>query len=79
MTTGTVGDRSGSELPARLPRMGARWLTMARTTASVYTSHVPAIGAAMDPGRTETTCRAPLFAVCPERDSNPHTLAGGGF
>lgn len=34
---------------------------MARITASVYTSHVPAIGAAMDLGRTQETYWQPLF------------------
>ncbi len=35
---------------------------MARITAGVTTSHVPAIGAAIDQGRTETEYWAPLFA-----------------
>lgn len=35
---------------------------MARITASVYTSHVPAIGAALDQGRTGDTYWQPLFA-----------------
>ena len=34
---------------------------MARITASVYTSHVPAIGAAMDLGKTQEAYWAPLF------------------
>jgi protocatechuate 4,5-dioxygenase beta chain len=34
---------------------------MARVTASVYTSHVPAIGAAMDLGKTADPYWAPLF------------------
>ncbi len=34
---------------------------MARVTASVYTSHVPAIGAAMDLGKTEEPYWQPLF------------------
>src|SRR5690349_23350189 len=34
---------------------------MARITASVYTSHVPAIGAAMDLGKTEEPYWRPLF------------------
>jgi gallate dioxygenase len=34
----------------------------ARISASVYTSHVPAIGAAMDSGRTEEAYWQPLFA-----------------
>jgi protocatechuate 4,5-dioxygenase beta chain len=34
---------------------------MARITASVYTSHVPAIGAAMDLGKTEEPYWQPLF------------------
>ncbi len=34
---------------------------MARITASVYTSHVPAIGAAIDLGRTNDPYWAPLF------------------
>ncbi|MFY9781933.1 MAG: class III extradiol dioxygenase subunit beta [Acidimicrobiales bacterium] len=35
---------------------------MARVTAGVTTSHVPAIGAAIDLGKTETDYWAPLFA-----------------
>ena len=35
---------------------------MAKITASVYTSHVPAIGAAMDLGKTEEAYWQPLFA-----------------
>lgn len=35
---------------------------MARITASVYTSHVPAIGAAMDLGKTQEPYWAPMFA-----------------
>jgi protocatechuate 4,5-dioxygenase, beta chain len=35
---------------------------MARITASVYTSHVPAIGAAMDLGKTHEPYWSPLFA-----------------
>ena len=35
---------------------------MARITASVYTSHVPAIGAAIDHGRTAEPYWAPVFA-----------------
>ena len=35
---------------------------MARITASVYTSHVPAIGAAIDHGRTQEPYWLPLFA-----------------
>jgi len=35
---------------------------MARITASVYTSHVPAIGAAIDLGKTAEPYWAPLFA-----------------
>ena len=34
---------------------------MARITASVFTSHVPAIGAAMDMGKTQEAYWAPLF------------------
>ena len=35
---------------------------MARITASVYTSHVPAIGAAIDLGKTHEPYWQPLFA-----------------
>jgi len=35
---------------------------MARITASVYTSHVPAVGAAMDLGKTQEPYWQPLFA-----------------
>jgi protocatechuate 4,5-dioxygenase beta chain len=34
---------------------------MARITASVYTSHVPAIGAAMDLGKADEPFWQPLF------------------
>ena len=34
---------------------------MARITASVYTSHVPAIGAAIDLGKTTEPYWVPLF------------------
>jgi len=34
---------------------------MARVTAGVFTSHVPAIGAAMDLGRTQEPYWQPLF------------------
>jgi protocatechuate 4,5-dioxygenase, beta chain len=36
-------------------------MTMARITASVYTSHVPAIGAAIDLGKTQEPYWVPLF------------------
>jgi gallate dioxygenase len=36
-------------------------LTMARITASVYTSHVPAIGAALDLGKTQEAYWQPVF------------------
>jgi protocatechuate 4,5-dioxygenase beta chain len=35
---------------------------MARVSAGVYTSHVPALGAALDQGRTADAPWAPLFA-----------------
>ena len=35
---------------------------MARITASVYTSHVPAVGAAMDLGKVHEPYWQPLFA-----------------
>ena len=35
---------------------------MARVTAGVAMSHVPAVGAASDLGRTEEDCWKPLFA-----------------
>ena len=35
---------------------------MSRITASVYTSHVPAIGAAIDQGKTDEAYRKPVFA-----------------
>ena len=35
---------------------------MAKITASVYTSHVPAIGAAMDLGKTQEDYWKPVFA-----------------
>ncbi|MBC7378423.1 MAG: protocatechuate 3,4-dioxygenase, partial [Burkholderiaceae bacterium] len=34
---------------------------MARITASVFTSHVPAIGAALDMGKTAEPYWAPVF------------------
>jgi gallate dioxygenase len=41
---------------------GARSAGHARITASVYSSHVPAIGAAIDHGRTQEPYWAPMFA-----------------
>ena len=35
---------------------------MAKITASVYTSHVPAIGAALDLGKTQEDYWKPVFA-----------------
>ena len=35
---------------------------MARVTASLYTSHVPAVGAAFDLGRTQEDYWRPVFA-----------------
>ena len=35
---------------------------MSRITASVYTSHVPAIGAAIDQGKTDEAYWKPVFA-----------------
>ena len=35
---------------------------MAKITASVFTSHVPAIGAALDLGKTQEDYWKPLFA-----------------
>ena len=35
---------------------------MSRITASVYTSHVPAIGVAIDQGKTEEAYWKPVFA-----------------
>src|SRR5439155_26080150 len=43
------------------PEMGKE-ITMARITASVYTSHVPAIGAAMDLGKTQEPYWQKVFA-----------------
>jgi hypothetical protein len=40
---------------------------MARITASVYTSHVPAIGAALDLGKT----RSPTGSRCSPATSSP--------
>mgnify|MGYP002039169075 CR=1 FL=1 len=35
---------------------------MARITASVYTSHIPAVGAAIDLGKTQEDYWKPVFA-----------------
>jgi protocatechuate 4,5-dioxygenase beta chain len=52
---------------------------MARVTASVYTSHVPAIGAALDQGRTGEPAWAPIFAgyegsKCWFKDNTPDAI-----
>lgn len=46
----------------RVPTIPRKRTDMARITASVYTSHVPAIGAAMDLGKTKEDYWKPLFA-----------------
>jgi len=51
------GNRGASPLPASPAPRGEG----ARITASIYTSHVPAIGAAMDLGRTDDPYWKPLF------------------
>ncbi len=50
--------------PTVSPRANTRHgeLEMARITASVYTSHVPAIGAALDQGKTQEPYWQPVFA-----------------
>jgi protocatechuate 4,5-dioxygenase alpha subunit len=45
-------------------------LTMARITASVYTSHVPAIGAALDLGKTQEAYWQPLSSRATNSPSN---------
>jgi gallate dioxygenase len=55
------GPRARQSL-APLTRSGTSGAGGARITASVYTSHVPAIGAAMDHGRTQDDYWRPLFA-----------------
>jgi len=47
--------------PAARYRRHESELTMARITASVYTSHVPAIGAALDLGKTHEPYWQPVF------------------
>ncbi|MFN3630651.1 MAG: protocatechuate 4,5-dioxygenase subunit alpha, partial [Casimicrobiaceae bacterium] len=51
-------DEAGMPTVSAVPAAGAG----ARIRASVYTSHVPAIGAAMDLGKTEEAYWQPLFA-----------------
>ncbi len=53
--------RAGAPAASRPGRQGGEGLTMARITASVYTSHVPAIGAAIDQGKTAEPYWVPLF------------------
>src|SRR5260221_6324822 len=47
--------------PAAWTRTTRKATDMARITASVYTSHVPAIGAAMDLGKADEPYWQPLF------------------
>src|SRR5690606_39959144 len=55
-------DARGRALAGRLAfPLGARRRLMARIIAGVGTSHTPAIGAAVDNGKTETPYWAPLF------------------
>ena len=56
--------RIGEDGDAQRPREGPRQrtLNMARITASVYTSHIPAVGAAFDLGRTKEDYWKPVFA-----------------
>ena len=49
--------------PAAGQRPDGRDADMARITACVYTSHVPAIGAAIDLGKTQEPYWQPLFAA----------------
>ena len=49
---------TGSPKAAHARRLG---FDMARITASVYTSHVPAIGAALDLGKTQEPYCQPVF------------------
>ncbi len=51
-------------MPSRIAslRAAGRSADMARVTATVYTSHVPAIGVAMDLGRTDEDYWRPVFA-----------------
>ncbi len=51
-----------SPAPPRRSESSSAAGTRARITASVYTSHVPAIGAAIDQGRTEEDYWRPVFA-----------------
>ena len=54
--------RAGAPPAAGQRQARAGSADMARITASVYTSHVPAIGAAIDHGKTEEPYWQPLFA-----------------
>jgi gallate dioxygenase len=59
-TSGTLGGFPNP--PATSSATSGTGGPRARITASVYTSHVPAIGAAIDQGRTEEDYWRPLFA-----------------
>ena len=64
---GQPGDRRGRQRAGAPPAAGQRQARvegalMARITASVYTSHVPAIGVAIDLGKTQEPYWQPLFA-----------------
>ncbi len=54
--------RPGHRSAHGIGNLGAGSAEMARITASVYTSHVPAIGAAIDHGKTQEPYWLPLFA-----------------
>ena len=58
---GEDGDAQAHRQPQGAAGRSMEALTMARITASVYTSHVPAIGAAIDLGKTEEPYWQPLF------------------
>src|SRR5206468_10049247 len=54
-------DRPSRRPASRVPRTPREQLKMARISASVYTSHVPAIGAAIDLGKTHEPYWQPVF------------------
>jgi protocatechuate 4,5-dioxygenase alpha subunit len=58
---GEDGDAQAQHQPQGAAGQKKGGLTMARITASVYTSHVPAIGAALDLGKTQEAYWQPVF------------------
>ena len=57
-----IGEDGDAQRPRRTDGPRQRTLNMARITASLYTSHIPAVGAAFDLGKTKEDYWKPVFA-----------------